>query len=84
MHSQLANWLESYAESLDLNIWTSSTVAGVKQDETTKEFTVVIKRGDASITTLKVKYLVMATGTAQENCEIPSIPGMVSGCYFFE
>ncbi|PPQ75988.1 hypothetical protein CVT24_006553 [Panaeolus cyanescens] len=41
---KLANWLEFYAEALDLNVWTSTTVTRMTQDEETKVWEVDVVR----------------------------------------
>ncbi|TDL21200.1 FAD/NAD(P)-binding domain-containing protein [Rickenella mellea] len=54
---KLADWLESYAHSLELNIWTNSTVTSLSQDSSLVSnldkpgkgaWTITIKRGDAN------------------------------------
>ena len=44
---KLANWLESYADALELNVWTSSTVTKATQDAN-NEWDVTVERADGS------------------------------------
>jgi hypothetical protein len=52
----MAEWLESYAKTLELNVWTSSTVLGAKQD-TNNEWIVRVQRPDGSIRVFHVNHL---------------------------
>lgn len=67
---KLANWLESYAESLELNIWTSTTVISASQDADNKMWRVLVKRGDGEERVFVVRHFIMATGTPRSPPEI--------------
>jgi cation diffusion facilitator CzcD-associated flavoprotein CzcO len=77
---KLANWLESYASSLDLNVWTSSTVANAAPDASGSKWTVAIKRSDGERVFKEVRHVVFATGLGggDEGAKLPVYPGMVS------
>lgn len=75
MFPQLADWLESYAEALDLNVWTSSSVVSAVQDG--DKWNVCICRGDGSQRTFTVNHVVFATGFGLEESVSPTYPGMV-------
>jgi len=72
---KLAGWLESYAQSLELNVWTSSTVASASQDPTTKLWKVTVKRGDGSERVFNVKHFVVAAGWGAGIPNVPALPG---------
>lgn len=74
---QLANWLEHYAEALEINVWTSSTVVSATQDASTFKWHVVVKRENGVERTFDVKHLIFATGFGGTEGKIPSIPDMV-------
>jgi hypothetical protein len=74
---QVADWLESYAHSLELDVWTSSTVTRASQDPETKKWTVEIERANAEPRTFVVNHLVFATGFAGGTYKTPQIPGAV-------
>ncbi|KAG6839710.1 hypothetical protein C0991_012404 [Blastosporella zonata] len=71
---QLANWLESYAEALELNVWTSSSVISAVQDGDL--WKVSIGRGDGSERTFSVRHIVFATGLGSNDGVFPTYPGM--------
>lgn len=72
---KVADWLESYAHSLELDVWTSSTVTQASQDPETKKWTVVIERANAKPRTFVVNHLVFAIGFAGGTYKTPQIPG---------
>ncbi|KAG6860939.1 hypothetical protein C0995_005769 [Termitomyces sp. Mi166 len=76
LHDPLANWLENYAEVLELNVWTSSTVVNATQDG--DSWNVRISRGDGSERTFTVKHIVFATGLGSNDGVFPKYPGMDS------
>ncbi|KAG6834009.1 hypothetical protein H0H93_012598, partial [Arthromyces matolae] len=69
------NWLENYAESMELNVWTSSTVTSVEPDG--DSWNVRIAR-DGSERTFTVKHVVFATGLGSNDGIYPTYPGMDS------
>ncbi|KAG5651879.1 hypothetical protein H0H81_007073 [Sphagnurus paluster] len=71
---KLANWLESYAEALELNVWTSSVVVGATQ--VGDAWQVTIKRGDGSERSFTVKHVIFATGLGANDGAVPVYPGM--------
>jgi cation diffusion facilitator CzcD-associated flavoprotein CzcO len=78
IHTQLANWLEHYAEVLELNVWTSSTTTSVSQDPNTNKWYVTVKRGQEGIERkFIVNHLIFATGLSGLP-NTPIYPGMVS------
>ncbi|TCD67475.1 hypothetical protein EIP91_012336 [Steccherinum ochraceum] len=71
---KLADWYESYATVMDLNVWTSSTVSHAKRDDGSGKWTVTVSKQDGSQRVLVVDHLVFATGWVGE----PNIP-VISG-----
>jgi hypothetical protein len=80
---KLANWLESYASSLDLNVWTSSTVINARPDASGSKWTVAINRPDGERVFKEVRHVVFATGlgSGDEGMKLPVYPGMVSDTF---
>ena len=74
---QVADWLESYAHSLELDVWTSSTVTRASQDPETKKWTVEIERANSGIRTFVVNHLVFAVGFGGGTPNMPQLPGAV-------
>jgi cation diffusion facilitator CzcD-associated flavoprotein CzcO len=72
---KLAHWLESYAEIMELAVWSSSTLVGGSYDDETGRWSVHIQRGDGTRRELRPRHLVMATG-GQGEARIPEVPGL--------
>ncbi|SCV73180.1 BQ2448_7105 [Microbotryum intermedium] len=72
---KIANWFESYAESMELNIWLNSTIErGAKFDPRTQKWEVTVLRNDgAEKRVLHVPHLVLASGFSGEP-RLPSFP----------
>ena len=67
---KLAGWFEYYAESMELNVWTSTTFLDAQYDENKKKWNAKIKLSDGSIKLMRPKHIVMAIG-------VSSIPNRV-------
>ena len=76
--SQFANWLESYVEALELNVWTSSTVTQAIQDPSSEHWKVTVKRSNGVERVFIVEHLIFATGAEGLGPKMPNIPGVVS------
>lgn len=79
---KLADWLETYANTLELDVWTSTTIdPHPTYDPATSTWTVTLTRlnaagsGTATNRTLHPRHIVMATGHSGE-ASMPSVPGM--------
>ncbi|KAJ3559302.1 hypothetical protein NM688_g425 [Phlebia brevispora] len=72
---KLADWLEFYAEALELNIWTSSTVTKAVRNEETGKWAVTVKKADGSERVFNVDHVVFALGLGGGAPLIPKIPG---------
>ncbi|MGE4335739.1 MAG: flavin-containing monooxygenase [Pigmentiphaga sp.] len=72
---QLAGWLESYAEAMELNVWTDTAVSGAVYDDASGTWTVRLRPGGEE-RTLKCKHLVLATGVSGSIPNIPDVPGL--------
>ncbi|KIJ68134.1 hypothetical protein HYDPIDRAFT_107789 [Hydnomerulius pinastri MD-312] len=72
---KLADWLESYAHSLELNVWTSATVASIEQGNKGKRWSVKVVRADGKERTFEVNHVVLALGIGSGIGKVPDIPG---------
>lgn len=72
---KLANWFEHYVDSLDLNFWTGTELAGGTWDDKEKRWTVTLKRSDGTTRTMKPRHIVVATGVSGKPIW-PQIPGL--------
>ncbi|KAH8155202.1 uncharacterized protein LAJ45_00211 [Morchella importuna] len=77
---KLGDWFESYANSMELNVWTTSTVTSTIWDPIKKHWTATVVRSTPSGQSTRVfhpRHIVMATGHSGEP-NIPAIPGIGS------
>ncbi|KAJ7068507.1 hypothetical protein C8F01DRAFT_1247008 [Mycena amicta] len=72
---KLANWLEFYAEALELPVWTSAEVKSATTDDSGM-WRVTVGRGAEQDRVFTVKHLVFATGFGSYRGRLPSYPGM--------
>lgn len=72
---KLANWFESYAEAMELNIWTGTELKQGTFDETTGRWEVSLRRQDGSERTLRPRHLIFATGVSAIPIR-PDAPGL--------
>ncbi len=72
---KLANWFESYVESLELNFWTGTALETASYDEAQKRWNVTLKRTDASTRVMHPRHLIFATGVSSIPY-FPKLPGL--------
>jgi cation diffusion facilitator CzcD-associated flavoprotein CzcO len=72
---KLANWLEAYVESMELNFWTGTEFAGGTYDDEQERWTVTLRRADGSMREMHPRHVVMATGVSGIP-NLPDIPGL--------
>jgi len=73
---KLAGWLESYAELMELNIWTGTRFVDGRYDEADGAWAVQLQRADGAERTMRVPHLVLATGSISGIPKTPDIPGL--------
>ena len=74
---KLANWFETYVESLELNFWTGTELVGGSWDARAKCWTVTLRRSDGSERTMKPRHIIVATGVSGIPVW-PDVPGLGS------
>jgi cation diffusion facilitator CzcD-associated flavoprotein CzcO len=67
---KLADWMEFYAETMEVNVWTETAFLGGEYDDATKRWTVRLRLADGSMRTMRPSHVVMAVGVSG----LPSIP----------
>jgi putative flavoprotein involved in K+ transport len=72
---KLADWLESYAHTMELNVWTGTALIDSSYDEKVGEWTVTLKRADGTRRTVRPRHLVLATGISGTEPNVPQIEG---------
>ncbi|MBR9911410.1 MAG: NAD(P)/FAD-dependent oxidoreductase [Gammaproteobacteria bacterium] len=73
---QLADWLESYARSMECNVWTSTKVVSAVFDESSKKWTVTLEKPDATLKEITCKHVVFASGVSGSIPKIPHLDGI--------
>ncbi|MFA7554859.1 MAG: NAD(P)/FAD-dependent oxidoreductase [Spongiibacteraceae bacterium] len=73
---QLADWLESYARSMETNVWTGTEVVSATFDETTKKWTVKLKTSSGVEREVHCTHVVFSTGVSGSIPKIPVLPGI--------
>jgi putative flavoprotein involved in K+ transport len=61
---KLANWFESYAESMELNFWTGTEFSGGSYDPASGRWNVTLRHADGSTRQIHPRHVVMATGVS--------------------
>ncbi len=74
---KLANWFESYVESMELNFWTGTELVGGSYDEKRKHWTVTLRKSDGSTQVMRPRHLIFATGVSSIPYT-PELPGLGS------
>ncbi len=74
---KLANWFESYAEAMELNVWTGTEIKTGVHDEATGRWEVALRRQDGSERIVRPRHLIFATGVSSIPIR-PDLPGLDS------
>ncbi len=69
---KIANWLESYVDSMEVNFWTGTTFDGADYDEASQRWAARVRRTDGTARTLRPKHIVLATSVSGT----PNIPAI--------
>lgn len=70
-----ADFLESYANLLDLNVWTGTTFKDAEYDDQSERWTIHVEREDGSIRELHPRHFVVAAGLNGPP-KIPEVKGL--------
>ncbi len=70
-----ADFLESYATLLDLNVWTGTTFVDASYGDETGEWTINVKRADGSMRALHPRHFIVASGVNGPP-KIPDVKGL--------
>jgi cation diffusion facilitator CzcD-associated flavoprotein CzcO len=66
----LANWLEFYAESMEVNVWTKTTFLGAEYENSAKRWNAQLRTADGSIRIMRPSHIVLAIGVSG----LPNVP----------
>ncbi len=67
---KIANWMEFYAEAMELNVWNKTTVLGGEYDNSKKKWTVRLRLPDGTTRSMHPANVAMAMGVSG----LPNIP----------
>jgi len=67
---KLANWLEFYAESMEVNVWTKTTFIGAEYENSAKRWNAKLRMADGSIRNMRPSHIVLAIGVSG----LPNVP----------
>ena len=73
---KIADWFESYASAMELNVWTSAEMTSSDYDEATGRWTLHVRTPDGE-RTIHPRDVILATGAAGEP-NVPDVPGRES------
>lgn len=74
---KLANWFESYADAMELNVWTGTELASGLYDQADGHWEISLRRPDGAVRTLRPRHLIFATGVSSMPIR-PELPGLDS------
>ena len=74
---KLANWLEFYAEAMEINCWTSTEFVRGSYDEQAQCWSVQLRRADGTVRSMRPRHVVFAIG-ASPIPHMPELPGLDS------
>ena len=72
---KLANWFESYVETMELNFWTGHEFVAGAYDDKKAEWRVTLRRSDGTERVMRPRHLVFATGVSSIPYT-PDLPGL--------
>jgi len=70
---KVANWLEQYVESMEINFWTETAFEGADYDHSANEWIAKVRLGDGSVRQMRPKHIIMATSVSGTP-KIPKVP----------
>ena len=73
---QWANWIDAYAATMDLNVWTETEFAGGDFDSDAMRWNVRLLRADGTIREMRPRHVIMALGFTGIEPVIPELPGL--------
>jgi putative flavoprotein involved in K+ transport len=72
---KLADWLESYASIMELNVWTGTELVASERDGEAGRWTVTLRRTDGSERVVHPHHVVLATGVSGTEPNVPVLHG---------
>lgn len=74
---KLANWFEFYADAMELNVWTETTLESGRRDAADTAWEVTLRRADGTARVVRPRHIVFATGVSGIPVR-PELPGLAA------
>ncbi len=74
---KIANWLEFYADTMELNVWTGTELMKGSHDARSGDWAISVRRPDGTERVLRPRHVVFATGVSAIPIK-PDVPGLES------
>ena len=74
---KIANWLEFYADTMELNVWTGTEFLKGARDDKDGRWELRVRRADGTERTVRPRHVVFATGVSAIPVK-PDLPGLDS------
>jgi putative flavoprotein involved in K+ transport len=71
----LGNWLEMYAEAMQLNCWSNTEFAGGSYDDATGQWTARLRMADGTERVMHPRHIILSNGT-NGIAHMPDLPGL--------
>ena len=71
----LGNWLEVYAQTMEINNWTNTELGSATYDASEARWTAVLRNNDGTERTVRPRHLIFANGLVGKP-RIPDLPGL--------
>ena len=71
----LGNWLEMYAEAMQLNCWSATEFVSGDYDQTTGRWTAILRMADGTQRTMHPRHVILSNGT-NGIAHVPDLPGL--------
>ena len=72
---KIANWLEFYADTMELNVWLETEFTGGTYDEKSGTYSLTVRRADGTERVVRPRHVVFATGVSAIPI-MPDLPGI--------
>ncbi len=72
---KIANWLEFYADTMEINVWLQTEFLRGTYDDKAERYNLTVKRADGSERILRPRHVVFATGVSAIPV-MPDLPGI--------
>jgi cation diffusion facilitator CzcD-associated flavoprotein CzcO len=71
----VAIWLETYGQTMGLNVWTGTALTGAKYDGPGRKWMATLRSADGTERTLSCRHIILALGVSGGLPSIPRLPG---------